>query len=111
MQADKLLQTTYLIGVAVGSVVLAPISETYGRKWVYVICMALFVLLVLPCAKATTMSEIIIVRFFAALAGSAMIANAPGTIADIVADDYRAMASVPSLWILSRLRLSLCRHY
>ena len=47
--------TTYLIGIAVGSLILAPLSETYGRKWVYCINMLLFVLLVLPCALATSM--------------------------------------------------------
>lgn len=88
--------TTYLIGIAVGSLILAPISETYGRKWVYVIAMACFVVLVLPCAKATSMTEIIVVRFFGAVAGSAMIANSPGTIADIVGDEYRATAF--SIW-------------
>lgn len=48
--------TTYLAGIAVGSLLLAPLSETYGRKWVYCINMALFVLLVLPCAKATSIA-------------------------------------------------------
>lgn len=48
--------TTYLLGIAVGSLLLAPLSETYGRKWVYCINMALFVLFVLPCAKATSMA-------------------------------------------------------
>lgn len=48
--------TTYLIGVAVGSLLLAPLSEVYGRKWVYCANMALFVILVLPCAKATSMA-------------------------------------------------------
>lgn len=83
--------TTYLAGIAVGSLLLAPLSETYGRRWVYCINMALFVLLVLPCAKATSMAEIIVFRFFAAIAGSAMIANSPGTIADISDDNSRAI--------------------
>ena len=48
--------TTYLVGVAVGSLLLAPLSEVYGRKWVYCANMALFVILVLPCAKATSMA-------------------------------------------------------
>lgn len=88
--------TTYLLGLAIGSLILAPISETYGRKPVYVISMFFFVVLVIPCALATSMSEIIVVRFFGALAGSAMIANAPGTIGDLFNDDYRATAF--SVW-------------
>ena len=84
--------TTYLLGLALGSLVLAPVSEVYGRKPVYAIAMIIFSLLVIPCAQATSMAEIIVVRFFCAFAGSSMIANAPGTVGDIVADKYRALA-------------------
>lgn len=93
--------TTYLLGLAVGSLILAPISETYGRKPVYAIAMIIFSLLVVPCAKATSMAEIIVVRFFGAVAGSSMIANAPGTVADIVTDEYRALAF--SIWSIGPL--------
>lgn len=84
--------TTYLIGLAVGSLILAPLSELYGRRPVYMVNMILFVLLVLPCALATSLPEILIIRFFGAFAGSVMIANAPGSISDIVDDEYRALA-------------------
>lgn len=88
--------TTYLFGLAVGSLLLAPIAETYGRKPVYTVCMAIFTLLVLPAGLAHDLQSIIIVRFFGALFGSAMIANAPGSIADLVSDEYRATAF--SIW-------------
>lgn len=90
--------TTYLFGLAVGSLILAPVSETFGRRPVYVIALFCFFVLVIPCALATSMSQVIIIRFFVALAGSACIANAPGTIGDIVSDDYRAV--VFSIWSL-----------
>lgn len=88
--------TTYLVGLAVGSLILAPISETYGRKPVYAIAMFFFVILVIPCALATNITTIIVVRFFGACAGAAMIANAPGTVGDIISDKYRATAF--SIW-------------
>lgn len=56
--------TTYLLGLAVGSLFLAPLSEMYGRRIVYTGSLAVFCLLVLPCALATSLSEILIVRFF-----------------------------------------------
>ena len=93
--------TTYLLGLAVGSLILAPISETYGRKPVYAIAMIIFCILIIPCAKATSMAEIIVVRFFGAIAGSSMIANAPGTVGDIVSDEYRALAF--SIWSIGPL--------
>lgn len=55
--------TTYMLGLAVGSVLLAPVSEIYGRRPVYTVSMFIFAVLVLPCAVATSMTEILIVRF------------------------------------------------
>ncbi|KAL2399799.1 Major facilitator superfamily multidrug transporter mdrA [Exophiala dermatitidis] len=88
--------TTYMLGLAMGSLLLAPLAETYGRKPAYTICMALFTILVLPAALAKDIETIIIVRFFGAVFGSAMIANAPGSIADLVSDEHRATAF--SIW-------------
>ncbi|KIX06798.1 uncharacterized protein Z518_04774 [Rhinocladiella mackenziei CBS 650.93] len=90
--------TTYLFGLAIGSLILAPIAETYGRRPVYTTCMAMFTILVLPATLAHDMVSIIVVRFFGAIFGSAMIANAPGTIADLVSDEYRATAF--SVWCI-----------
>lgn len=88
--------TTYLFGLAIGSLILAPIAETYGRRPVYGICMFLFLIFVIPGSLLSSFEGIITVRFISALFGSAMIANAPGTIADMVSDEYRAVAF--SVW-------------
>lgn len=88
--------TTYLAGLALGSVILAPLSEMYGRRPVYLIAVAMFMVLVIPCALAQNLATILAVRFFGAFAGAAMISNAPGTVSDIVSDDYRALAF--SIW-------------
>ncbi|MCJ1397241.1 hypothetical protein MMC11_000433 [Xylographa trunciseda] len=93
--------TTYLIGLAFGSVLLAPISEIYGRRPVYMISMFLFMVLIIPCGLATSLAEVLVVRFFGAIAGSAMIANAPGSISDITDDKYRALAF--SIWSIGPL--------
>ena len=64
-----------VIGIAIGSVILAPISEMVGRRPVYIVSTLLFTILIIPCGLATSLPEVVIVRFFGALAGSAMIAN------------------------------------
>ncbi len=56
--------TMYLVGLAFGSLILAPLSEIYGRRPVYTGSLLFFCLMVLPCALATGLSEILIVRFF-----------------------------------------------
>ena len=93
--------TTYLIGLAIGSVILAPLSEMFGRRPVYIVSMLLFLVLIIPCGLATSMAEILVVRFVGALAGSVMIANTVGTLSDIVTDEYRALAF--SMWSIGPL--------
>ncbi|KAF2842029.1 MFS general substrate transporter [Patellaria atrata CBS 101060] len=84
--------TTYLCGLAAGSVVLAPLSEMYGRRPVYLVSMTLFTILVVPCALAPNLEAVLVSRFFGAFFGAAMIGNAPGTVSDIVPDEWRALA-------------------
>lgn len=55
--------TTYLLGLATGSLVLAPLSEIWGRRPVYIGSLAFFSLMVLPCALATSLGEVLGVRF------------------------------------------------
>ena len=90
--------TTYLLGLAIGSLLLAPLSEMYGRRPVYLIAVASFTILIIPCALANNLPQILIMRFFGAIAGAAMISNSPGTVNDIVSDEYRAFAF--SVWSL-----------
>lgn len=82
--------TTYLLGLACGSLVVAPMSELFGRRPVYLVCLSASALLVLPCALARSLGEIIAVRFFGAVFGSVMICNGAGTIADISTEENRA---------------------
>ncbi|KAF2157274.1 MFS general substrate transporter [Myriangium duriaei CBS 260.36] len=95
-QVSILGVTTYLLGLAAGSLVLAPLSEMYGRRPVYIISLACFALLVLPCALAKNIASILATRFFGAFAASAMISNAPGSVNDVVDEQYRALAF--SVW-------------
>lgn len=99
--SDRNADRCPVVGLAVGSMILAPVSEMYGRRPVYIASMLVFTLLIIPCGLATSLAEVVVVRFFGAVAGSAMIANSPGTVADIVGDDYRALAF--SIWSIGPL--------
>ncbi|KAJ5911393.1 Citrinin biosynthesis cluster MFS transporter mrr1 [Penicillium subrubescens] len=93
--------TFYLIGLAIGSMFMAPLSEVYGRKPVCVGCLAVFTILIIPCALAKSVTALIVVRFFGAFFGSVMISTAPGMVADLVDDDHRALAF--SIWSIGPL--------
>ncbi|KAL3437953.1 major facilitator superfamily domain-containing protein [Aspergillus tetrazonus] len=88
--------TFYLIGLAIGSMFMAPLSEVYGRKPVSIACLGVFTVLIIPCALAKSIVALIIVRFIGALFGSVMISTAPGMVADLVTDEQRALAI--SIW-------------
>jgi hypothetical protein len=64
--------TTYLAGLATGSLLLAPLSEMYGRRPVYLIAVCMFTVLIIPCALAQNLATILAVRFFGAIAGLVM---------------------------------------
>ncbi|GAP90861.1 putative major facilitator superfamily transporter [Rosellinia necatrix] len=93
--------TTYLLGLGLGSLIWAPVSELYGRKPVYLACMTIFTLLILPACLATSLTEILVIRFFGALFGAALIANSAGTVVDISTEENRAL--VLSLWSIAPL--------
>ncbi|KAJ5748171.1 uncharacterized protein N7511_009867 [Penicillium nucicola] len=93
--------TFYLIGLAMGSMFMAPLSEVYGRKPVCVICLFVFTVLIIPCALAKSVTTLIVVRFIGAFFGSVMISTAPGMVADLVDDEHRALAI--SIWSLGPL--------
>ncbi|OJJ05405.1 hypothetical protein ASPVEDRAFT_86755 [Aspergillus versicolor CBS 583.65] len=88
--------TFYLIGLAIGSMFMAPLSEVYGRKPVSIVCLGIFTVLIIPCALAQSIEALIISRTIGALFGSVMISTAPGMVSDLVTDEQRALAI--SVW-------------
>ncbi|KAF8433453.1 major facilitator superfamily domain-containing protein [Terfezia claveryi] len=84
--------TVFMIGLAFGPLVLAPMSELYGRRPVYILTLGLAFILVLPACFANNYGTILAVRFIGAFMGSVSLANAPGTLGDIFGEDYRAFA-------------------
>ncbi|KAH8697090.1 putative MFS multidrug transporter [Talaromyces proteolyticus] len=90
--------TFYLIGLAAGSVVMAPLSEIYGRRPVSIASLIVFNIMIIPCAVAKSVVVLIIFRFIGAFAGSVMISSAPGMVADLVPHKNRALAF--SVWSL-----------
>lgn len=83
---------TYLLGMATGTLVSAPLSEVFGRRPVYLVSMGIFLLLVLPSALARNIEAILISRFFGGLFGSTIMGNSPASVNDIVSDKHRAAA-------------------
>ncbi|KAF7552301.1 hypothetical protein G7046_g7463 [Stylonectria norvegica] len=100
-QLASFIVSVYLIGYCFGPLVIAPLSEMYGRNHLYNICNLLFVVFSIACAKAPTLDTLIVFRLFAGLAGSCPLTLGAGTLADMISADKRAAAMAS--WIMGPL--------
>ncbi|KAL4895338.1 major facilitator superfamily domain-containing protein [Aspergillus ambiguus] len=86
----------YILGYAFGPLLLAPLSEIYGRRIVLGAANWFFVAWQIGCALAQNIETLIICRFFAGIGGSACITLGAGVIADLMPIEKRGMAT--SIW-------------
>lgn len=82
----------YILGIGLGPLYLAPCSETYGRRIVYVVAFILFTILNAGCALAPNMASLAILRFICGMAGSAGPVLGAGTISDMFDPEHRGRA-------------------
>ncbi|KAH7149750.1 major facilitator superfamily domain-containing protein [Dactylonectria estremocensis] len=97
-QLASFILSVYLLGYCFGPLVIAPLSEMYGRLYLYNICNVLFVVFNVGCAKAPNLNGLIVLRLLAGLAGCCPLTLGAGSIADMISQEKRgaAMAS----WVL-----------
>ncbi len=82
--------TGYVVMLGIGPLILAPLSETFGRRKLYLSCFSIFALMQIPAALAPNIGFLITVRSIAGFFGSIGIANGGGTISDMFDPSERA---------------------
>ncbi|KAK2729739.1 MFS multidrug transporter [Colletotrichum kahawae] len=82
----------YLVGLALGALIMAPLSETFGRRPMYIGGLSVFLALIPMAALATNFTMVIVARFLGAVAGSVMLSNVAGSIMDITDPKYLPLA-------------------
>ncbi|TFK37419.1 major facilitator superfamily domain-containing protein [Crucibulum laeve] len=82
----------FVLGLGLGPLYLAPLSEMYGRRNVYLISFGIFCLLNISCALVKNMAGLIVLRFLAGLAGSAGPSLGGGTVGDMFRREERGGA-------------------
>lgn len=92
----------YNLGMAFGPLAGAPLSETYGRKAVFLITTPISMAFMVGAGAANNLRDIIICRFLAATLASPNISNASATILDYTPERYRGVYlgiyySIPSV--------------
>jgi multidrug resistance protein len=89
---EQVIATTtgFVLMLGLGPLLIAPLSETFGRRIVYIFCFSVFTLLQIPTALAPNIIFLIIVRTLCGFFGSVGIANGGGTINDMFPPSERA---------------------
>ena len=101
-QVVALMTTSaFVLGFAVGALVLSPLSEVYGRRDLFVSTFGAFVLLTGGLYFSASMTTVIVLRFLGGLAGSFTQAVAPAIVADMF--DAQERGLVLSIFTLAGL--------
>ena len=84
--------TIYVLGFAVGPVIIAPLTEIYGRIGAYRLCTLLYLILSISCALSINFGMLITFRFFAGCFGAAPVAIGGAVVSDLFAKSERGKA-------------------
>ncbi|KAK7060842.1 hypothetical protein VNI00_000575 [Paramarasmius palmivorus] len=93
--------SVFLISFAIGPLILAPLSEMYGRTWVLHLGNIFSLGFNLGCAFSPNTTSLIIFRFLTGFSGAAPIAVGGGSVGDLFSERERAFAM--SLYTLGPL--------
>ncbi|KAF2099054.1 MFS general substrate transporter [Rhizodiscina lignyota] len=97
----SLVVSVYILGYAFGPLIIAPMSELYGRTIVYHVSNVLFVVFSIACAVSSNLGMLIGFRFLAGSMGSTPLTIGGGTNADMFRTEERGAAM--AIWSIGPL--------
>ncbi|PSN74708.1 MFS general substrate transporter [Corynespora cassiicola Philippines] len=83
--------STYALGMAFGPMIASPMSETYGRKIVYLATTPIFAIFILGSGFCHNIVALALCRFFAGAFGAPAVSIASATIADTTPPEKRGI--------------------
>lgn len=83
--------TIFVLGMALGPVIFAPLSELYGRVIIQHIANVGFLLFTIGIAVSTTEDMVIVFRLFQGAFSSVCLTNGGGIIADTIPQQQRGL--------------------
>jgi hypothetical protein len=95
---EGFMVSVYVLGFAFGPLIIAPLSEMYGRLPLYHICNLLFIIFTLAAAVASNIGQFTVFRFFMGCFGGAPMVLGGGTIADLIPREQRGTAM--AVWMM-----------
>ncbi|WFD24773.1 hypothetical protein MEQU1_003478 [Malassezia equina] len=88
----NMMMSIQVLAFAVGPIVFAPLSEKFGRKNVIQLMNLIFLIFNMGCGFSKTTTHMMVLRFFAGLAGAAPISMSAGCVADLFEPEERGKA-------------------
>ncbi|CAG8958687.1 hypothetical protein HYFRA_00011529 [Hymenoscyphus fraxineus] len=89
---EAMTVSLYVLGFGFGPLVLAPLSELYGRLIVYHFCISIYLAFTIGCAFSTNVAMFLVFRFMAGSAASGPLSIGGGTVADVTHPEQRGKA-------------------
>jgi multidrug resistance protein len=86
---STLVVSIFVLGFAFGPLIIAPLSEIYGRRPAYVVSMLFFLIFTIACAVSTSLPMLIVFRLLAGVVGSTSITIGSATVGDLLPPERR----------------------
>lgn len=91
-EVSSLTVTLFLLGYCSGPLMFAPLSEFYGRRWIFIITFAVYTAFLFLTAWPPNFGSLLVGRFLSGVFASAPLSNAPGVLVDIWDPVHRSTA-------------------
>lgn len=105
---ETFVVSVYVIGSALGPLIIAPLSEIYGRAIIYNISNGLFLGFTIGCALSKSIVMLTVFRFFCGCAGVTPLALGGGTVSDVMPPETMGIAM--AIWGLGSLVAPVSLH-
>ena len=92
LEASGLVITLFLLGYCAGPLFFAPLSEFYGRRYVFYTSFTMYFAFSFLCAFTPSFAGLLVGRFLTGTCASSALTNAPGILADVWEPIERANA-------------------
>ncbi|KAK8024868.1 major facilitator superfamily domain-containing protein [Apiospora arundinis] len=79
--------STFVLGIALGPLLMSPLSEFFGRRPIYLVSWGMFLIWLIPSAVAKNAATMLVARFFDGFAGSSFLSVAGGSVSDLFRRD------------------------
>lgn len=91
-ELESFVVSIYILGFAFGPLVVAPLSELYGRSLILHITNAVFLIFNIACAVSTNLAMFTVFRFIVGLMACTPLTLGGGFIYDLMPSEHRARA-------------------